>query len=304
MKQYTLKVDEEYHNERIDRYISSVLAEFSRSYIQKLIEQNNVLINGKECKASNKVNDSDVVIVNTPDAVVPDIVAENIPLEVLYEDSDVLVVNKPKDMVVHPAPGHYEHTLVNAIMYHCADNLSGINGVLRPGIVHRIDKDTTGSVIVCKNDFSHECIAKQLKDHSIKREYVAIVEGVIDESEGIINKPIGRDSKDRKKMAVNVMPSKNAITHYEVIERFKNHTYVRCVLETGRTHQIRVHMASIGHPVTGDEVYCHVKPPIKTYGQALHAKVLGFTHPVTNEFIETEAPMPSYFEKLLSILRM
>ena len=303
MKQYELTVDEDYIGERIDRYISNVLADFSRTYIQKLISDDFVLLNGKPCKASTKVNENDSVTVITQDAVIPDIIPENISLNILYEDSDVIVINKPKDMVVHPAPGHYEHTLVNALMYHCQNDLSGINGVLRPGIVHRIDKDTTGSIIACKNDYSHESIAKQLKDHSIIREYIAVVDGIIDENEGVINKPIGRDNKDRKKMAVNVLPSKTATTHYKVIERLKGHTLVRCILETGRTHQIRVHMASIGHPVTGDEVYGHQKPPIKTFGQALHAEILGFVHPRTGELIKTSAPLPEYFEKLLKLLR-
>ena len=303
MKQYTLKVEEDYQGDRIDRYIALTLADFSRTYIQKLIDDNNVLLNGKKCKASVKVSEGDVIEVTTPDSIVPDILPENIELDILYEDMDVLVVNKPKDMVVHPAPGHYEHTLVNAVMYHCKDDLSGINGVLRPGIVHRIDKDTTGSIIICKNDVAHENIALQLKNHSIDREYIAVVDGIIDEDTGVVNKPIGRDNKDRKKMAVNVSPSKNAVTHYEVIERFDKHTLVKCVLETGRTHQIRVHMASIGHPVTGDEVYSNIKPPMKTNGQALHAMVLGFVHPRTGEYIKTQAPLPTYFEKLLSILR-
>lgn len=303
MKQYILKVTEDYQGERIDRYISSELADFSRSYIQKLISQDNVLLNGKSCKSSTKVNEEDTVQVNTPDAVIPDILPENIKLDILYEDADVLVVNKPKDMVVHPAPGHYEHTLVNALMYHCINDLSGINGVMRPGIVHRIDKDTTGSLIICKNDFAHEKIAEQLKNHSIRREYIAIVDGVIDENSGTISKAIGREKNDRKKMAVNVVPSKNAVTHFEVLERFNKHTMVKCILETGRTHQIRVHMASIGHPVTGDEVYNSNKPPIKTNGQALHAKILGFIHPRSGEYIETEAPLPDYFNRLINYLK-
>ena len=302
MKKYELTVDEDYIGERIDRYISNVLADFSRSYIQKLIADDFVLLNDKACKASTKVNENDNVIVITQDAIIPDIIPEDIKLDILYEDSDVIVINKPKDMVVHPAPGHYEHTLVNALMYHCQNDLSGINGVMRPGIVHRIDKDTTGSIIACKNDFSHESIAEQLKEHSIIREYIAVVDGIIDENEGVINKPIGRDNKDRKKMAVNVSPSKTAITHFKVIKRLKGHTLVRCILETGRTHQIRVHMASIGHPVTGDEVYGHQKPPIKTFGQALHAEILGFVHPRSGELIKTQAPIPEYFEKLIKIL--
>lgn len=303
MKTYDFIVEEDYQGERVDRYLSEVLADFSRSYIQKLISDDNVTINDKKCKSSSRLNLNDKVIVNCPDSVVPDIVAENIPLDIIYEDADVLVVNKTKNMVVHPAAGHYEHTLVNAIMYHCADNLSGINGVMRPGIVHRIDKDTTGSIIVCKNDKAHESIASQLKVHSIKREYIAICEGNIEENEGVINKSIGRSPSDRKKMAVNVANGKDAITHYEVIERFKGYTYIKCILETGRTHQIRVHMASIGHPIVGDMVYGCNKPPVKTDGQALHAYILGFVHPRTEEYIETVATIPEYFNKLLLYLR-
>ena len=254
MKEYLLRVEEEYDNERIDRYVCSALADFSRSYIQKLIEDGMVTANGKNIKPSYRVRPEDEISVTTPDSVIPDIVPEDIPLDILYEDDDVIVVNKPKGMVVHPACGHYEHTLVNALMFHCRDGLSGINGVMRPGIVHRIDKDTSGSIIVCKNDRAHENIAAQLEEHSIKREYLAIVCGVIGENEGTIDKPIGRSSSDRKKMAVT--PSgKRAVTHYEVLERFDKFTLVKCRLETGRTHQIRVHMASIGHPVAGDTVY-------------------------------------------------
>lgn len=304
MKQFNLVVEEDYQDERVDCYIRDVLADFSRSYIQTLISDDLVTINGKKCKSSSKVSTLDHIIVNVPESIVPDIVAEDIPLDILYEDESVLVVNKPKDMVVHPAPGHYEHTLVNAIMYHYKDDLSGINGVMRPGIVHRIDKNTTGSLIICKNDLAHEAIAAQLKDHSIRREYRAIVEGVLADDSGIINVPIGRDKNDRKKMTTYAPVSKDAITHYEVIERFKGYTYIKCILETGRTHQIRVHMASINHAVVGDEVYNHNKPPMKTIGQVLHAHILGFIHPVTGEYIETVAPLPEYFEKLLNYLRM
>lgn len=303
MKKYDFIVEEDYQGERVDRYLSEVLADFSRSYIQKLISDENVSINNKKCKSSSRLNINDCVIITCPDSVVPDITPENIPLDIIYEDDDVLIVNKPKDMVVHPAAGHYEHTLVNAIMYHCADNLSGINGVMRPGIVHRIDKDTTGSIIVCKNDKSHESIANQLKVHSIKREYIAVCEGNIEENQGVINKTIGRSANDRKKMAVNVANGKEAVTHYEVLERFNGYTYIKCILETGRTHQIRVHMSSIGHPIVGDIVYGTKKPPVKTDGQALHAYILGFIHPTSNEYVETVAPVPEYFEKLLQFLR-
>ncbi len=301
MKEYRLTVEEDLENERIDRYVCDALADFSRSYIQKMIDGGNVLVSQKPVKASYKVKRGDEITVNAPDFVIPDIVPEDIPLDVIYEDEDVIVINKPKGMVVHPAPGHYEHTMVNALMYHCR-SLSGINGVMRPGIVHRIDKDTTGSVIVCKNDKAHESIASQLEKHSIKREYLAIVTGVIKNNKGTVDKPIGRSASDRKKMCVTDR-GKRAVTHYTVLKRSNDFTLVKCVLETGRTHQIRVHMASIGHPLAGDEVYGkHAKTPVDTQGQALHAHILGFVHPRTNEYIETVAPIPEYFEKFVETM--
>ena len=304
MKEYLFNVEDEYEGERLDRYITLSLQDFSRSFIQKLVSEGNISVNQKSCKSGNRVKAGDEIRVITPDAVVPDILPVNIPLDILYEDDDLLVVNKPKNMVVHPAPGHFDDTLVNAVMYHCGDNLSGINGVMRPGIVHRIDKDTTGSIIVCKNDVSHEKIAAQLKEHQIHREYWAVVSGVINEKSGTIDKPIGRMNNDRKKMCVNASVSKRAVTHYEVLENYDKYTLVKCILETGRTHQIRVHMASIGHPVAGDELYGNnIKPPIETYGQALHAKILGFVHPKSGIYIETDAPLPEYFTKLLKILK-
>lgn len=304
MKEYVFNAEDEYEGERLDRYITISLQDFSRSFIQKLVSEGNISVNGKPCKASQKIKSGDIITVITPDAVVPDIIPVNIPIDILYEDNDVLVVNKPKNMVVHPAPGHFDDTLVNAVMFHCGDNLSGINGVLRPGIVHRIDKDTTGSVIICKNDLSHENIALQLKNHTIKREYWAVVYGLIEEERGTVDKPIGRMNNDRKKMCVNASVSKRAVTHYEVLERFDKYTLVKCILETGRTHQIRVHMASIGHPVAGDTVYGNgIKPPTETFGQALHAKILGFDHPRTGVYVETDAPLPEYFIKLLKILK-
>ena len=299
MNEYRITVSEDNENERIDRLVCDELADLSRSYIQKLIEDNNITVSGRHIKASYRVRKDDVITVITPDSVIPDILPEDIPLDILYEDDDVLVVNKPKGMVVHPAPGHYEHTLVNAVMYHCKGGLSGINGILRPGIVHRIDKDTTGSVLICKNDLSHEKIAKQLEEHSIKREYLAIVTGVLAENEGTIDMPIARSTSDRKKMAVTP-GGKRAVTHYEVVKHLSSFTLVRCRLETGRTHQIRVHMASIGHPVAGDIVYgSRAKTPVDTQGQALHAHILGFVHPRNGLFIETVAPVPEYFEKFI-----
>ena len=235
-----------------------------------------------------------------PKAQEPDIEPEDIPLDILYEDSDVLVVNKPKDMVVHPAAGHYSHTLVNAVLYHCRGQLSGINGVLRPGIVHRIDMDTTGALVICKSDFAHQSLAEQLSVHSITRKYRAIVHGNLKEDEGTVRGAIGRHPTDRKKMAINERNGKPAVTHYRVLERFGNYTYIECQLETGRTHQIRVHMASIGHPLLGDAVYGPKKCPVKNLqGQTLHAMVLGFIHPRTGAYMEFEAPLPEYFSNLL-----
>ena len=290
--------------ERIDRYLSEELADRSRSYIQKLIKENHVTVNQKPVKANYRLSLYESIKVTIPELKEPEIEAEDIPLDILYEDQDVIVVNKPKQMVVHPAPGHYSGTLVNALMYHCKDQLSGINGNLRPGIVHRIDMDTTGSLVVCKNDLAHQALSEQLKEHSMHREYEAIVHGNIKEEEGVVNAPIGRHPTDRKKMSVHAKNSRNAVTHYQVLERFGDFTYIRCRLETGRTHQIRVHMSSIGHPLLGDQVYGPKKCPFpKLQGQTLHAKTLGFVHPRTAEYVETEAPLPEYFQKLISQLR-
>ena len=302
MNTEVLKMKPEYTGQRVDRQLSELMPELSRSYIQKLLKEGMVLADGKPVKANYKLNGKEELTVTIPDAAEPDIEPENIPLDILYEDEDLMVVNKPKGMVVHPAAGHYSGTLVNALMYHCGRDLSGINGVLRPGIVHRIDKDTTGSVIACKNDKAHRCIAEQLKEHSINRRYRAICFGELNQEEGTIDQPIGRDPNDRKKMAVNHQNGKRAVTHYRVLQRFQGYTYIECVLETGRTHQIRVHMASIGHPLLGDEVYSNRKSPFKLQGQTLHAKTLGFIHPTTGEYLEIDAPLPEYFEHLLTVL--
>lgn len=285
--------------ERIDKYLSEQLEDMTRSHIQKLIKENMVRVNGMAVKSNFKLSASDQIEVEIPELKEPDILPENIPLDILYEDQDILVVNKPKGMVVHPAPGHYTGTLVNAIMYHCKDNLSGINGVMRPGIVHRIDMDTTGSLLICKNDRAHQALAEQLKEHSITRKYHAIVHGRLKEDEGTIDKPIGRHPIDRKKMSVHCTNGREAITHYRVLKRFQQFTYIECQLETGRTHQIRVHMSSIGHPILGDQIYGPAKCPYKLQGQTLHAKVLGITHPTTGEYMEFDAPLPDYFQALL-----
>lgn len=303
MEELRFVVTEEWEDERIDKCINSLIDSLSRSYIQKLIKDGQVFVNGKPVKANYRMKTEDEIVFQIPESVEPDIEAEDIPLEILYEDDDILIVNKPKGMVVHPAAGHFSGTLVNAVMYHCKGQLSGINGIMRPGIVHRIDRDTTGSILVCKNDYAHNCIAEQLKVHSITRKYRAICTGVLKEDTYTIHKPIGRHPVDRKKMAVNEKNGKDAVTHVKVLKRFEKYTYVECELETGRTHQIRVHMASIGHPLLGDEVYGTAKTPFKLEGQTLHAMTLGIVHPKTKEYLEVNAPLPEYFEHLLSILK-
>lgn len=288
---------------RVDVFLNERIPGFSRSYLQKLISSSCVAVNGKTVKSSYRLVSDDAVVIEIPDEVKPDIRPEPIPLDILYEDEDLLVVNKPKGMVVHPAAGHYSGTLVNAILYHCEGCLSGINGVLRPGIVHRIDRDTTGSLVVCKNDMAHHALAEQLKAHTIHRRYRAIVWGRIPEDERTVEAPIGRHPTDRKRMAVNYKNGKNAVTHYRVLQRFSSFTYIECCLETGRTHQIRVHMASLGHPLLGDAVYGPIKSPFRHLeGQCLHAMTLGFIHPRTGSYLECTAPLPEYFENLLDKL--
>ena len=290
-------------NSRIDKFLSEQEEGISRSYIQKLIKDGKVLVNNKSVKSNYRIVAGDEVVLYVPEPEELDIQAENIPLDILYEDDDVILINKGKDMVVHPAPGHYSGTIVNALLYHCKDNLSGINGVMRPGIVHRIDRNTTGVIVVCKNDKAHNCLAAQLKEHSITRKYNAIVYNAFKEGNGTVNAPIGRHPVDRKKMAVNHTHGKEAVTHYEVIKNLGNkYALIECTLETGRTHQIRVHMSSIGHPLVGDDIYGPSSSKFKLEGQALHARVLGFIHPTTGEYMEFEAPIPDYFTELIEKL--
>lgn len=304
MQELILLPEEESIGERADKYLAVQLPQYSRSFFQKLFKDDQIQIQNTPIKASYRITGEEEIALTIPDAQKPDIVPENIPLDILYEDQDLLVVNKPKGMVVHPAHGHYSGTLVNALMYHCGNELSGINGCMRPGIVHRIDMDTTGSLVICKNDKAHQSLSEQLKVHSIRRIYVAIVHGNIKEDSGTVNAPVGRHPTDRKKMSTHCKNGREAITHYKVLERFGDYTYIQCELETGRTHQIRVHMASIGHPLVGDEVYGPKKCPFKgLQGQTLHARTLGIIHPSTGEYLEVNAPLPEYFIELLDRLR-
>ena len=302
MDKFLFQIQEELADERIDKCLSLLMDTLSRSYIQKLIKEEHVFVNEKIVKSNYRVKEEDEICFYLPKSIEPEILPQDIPLNIIYEDEDIIIVNKPKGMVVHPAAGHYKDTLVNGLLYHCKDSLSGINGVMRPGIVHRIDMNTTGSLIVCKNDLSHNHIAAQLKEHSITRKYHAIVYGDLKDDFGTINKSIGRSDTDRKKMAVNAKNGRNAVTHYKVLQRFGKYTYIECQLETGRTHQIRVHMASIGHPILGDEVYSSRTSPFKLTGQTLHAKTIGFIHPRSEKYMEFEAPLPDYFLHLLDIL--
>ncbi|WP_294181348.1 RluA family pseudouridine synthase [uncultured Clostridium sp.] len=300
MKTKVFLVGSEDEKIRLDVFLCSRMPHKSRNYVQNLIEDKKVKVNESIKKSSYKVTCEDNITVTIPDPVETSIKGENIPIDVLYEDGDVIVVNKPQGMIVHPAPGVYTGTLVNALLYHCGD-LSGINGVMRPGIVHRIDKDTSGVLVAAKNDFAHNKLAEQLKTHSMTREYIALVEGVLKEDSGTIDKPIARHPRDKIKMAV-VSGGKRAVTHYRVIKRFKNNTLIKCILETGRTHQIRVHMAYIGHPLVGDPVYGYRKQRFNLNGQLLHAKKLGFIHPSTGKYIEFEADIPDYFKRVIDIV--
>lgn len=302
-KEFDFVTTEEWENERIDKCLGSIVDSLSRSYLQKLLSQGQILVNNQPVsKSSYRLKPDDCIKVLLPPSIIPDITPENIPLDILYEDTDVIVVNKPKGMVVHPAAGHYTGTLVNALLYHCGDGLSGINGIMRPGIVHRIDKDTTGSIIACKNDIAHASLANQLKEHTVVRRYHAIVQGTFKNEQGTVQTLIGRHPVDRKKMAVVKDSGKEAITHYRVLKQFAKYTYIECVLETGRTHQIRVHMAHLGHPLLGDTLYGADSNSFHLEGQTLHAKILGFQHPVSGQYIETDAPLPEYFQRLLTIL--
>lgn len=285
---------------RIDKVIAEHEQDMTRSYIQKIIKDGNVSVNGKIVKSNYKVEEQDEVTLLVPAPVELDILPEKMDLDILYEDDDIIVLNKAKGVVVHPAAGHYSGTLVNGLLYHCKDQLSGINGIMRPGIVHRIDMNTTGVIVVCKNDKAHNCIAEQLKVHSITRKYNALVYHCFRQESGTVDAPIGRHPVDRKKMAINERNGKNAVTHYKVLENLQGkYAHIECQLETGRTHQIRVHMASIQHPLLGDDVYGPSKSNFKLQGQALHARVLGFIHPTTGKYMEFEAPLPEYFQELL-----
>ena len=300
---YSFTVSEENSGVRLDKYLVEALEGFTRSAVQKLIDGGGAEVNGLALSKNYKLRCGDKITVTVPDAKPLEVLPENIPLDIVYEDSDLLVVNKPKGMVVHPASGNYEGTLVNALMYHCKGSLSGINGVIRPGIVHRIDKNTSGLLIVAKNDLAHLGLASQIKDHSFTRAYEAVVYGNVKEESGTVNEPIGRSVKDRKKMAVTLKNSKAATTHYKVIKRYDGFTHIRCELETGRTHQIRVHMAYIGHPVAGDEVYGPKKVIKGLNGQCLHAKQIGFVHPRSGKYMEFESELPPYFTSFLNKLR-
>ena len=301
MDTFDLQITETQNGTRLDSFLAEELDGISRSYLQKLIGEQQILVNNKAVKANYKVKTGDILLINIPDAAPIDVLPEEMDLNIVYEDSDLLVVNKPVGLVVHPAHGHYSGTLVNGLLAHCKD-LSGINGMLRPGIVHRIDKDTSGLLMIAKNDLAHQHLAAQLKEHSIKRAYYALVQGVISEPAGLVDAPIGRHETDRKKMADTFRNSKEARTHYYVKERFARHTFIECRLETGRTHQIRVHMSYLGYPLVGDPLYGTRKNNLDFPGQALHAYALGFIHPRTGEELYFEAPLPEHFQTVLKNL--
>lgn len=300
---FKLIVGEDIAGERLDKFVSSSLSDITRSFVQKLIDKKNISVNSNYKSCNYKIRYNDIIEVNIPSPEIIKTLPENIPLNIIYEDDDLLVVNKPKGMVVHPAVGNFTGTLVNALLYHCGDTLSGINGEIRPGIVHRIDKDTSGLLIVAKNDYAHNKLALQIKEHSFNREYEAVVYGNIKNQEGTIDAPIGRNPADRKKMAVTSKASKNAITHYRVLNRYNGFTHIKLKLETGRTHQIRVHMAYIGHPVAGDILYGPKKVIKSLNGQCLHARLIGFIHPRSGKYIEFETELPDYFKNFLLELK-
>ncbi len=296
-------IHEDSAGERLDKILSNMLCEYSRSFVQGLFSDGLVTCKGKSVSKSFKPKNGDVIEFSVPEPKEISLEPQNIPLDIMYEDNDLLVVNKPRGMVVHPAPGNYDSTLVNALLWHCKGNLSGINGVIRPGIVHRIDKDTSGLLLVAKNDSAHISLSQQISVHSLDREYRAVIHGHLKENEGVVDAPIGRSPGDRKKMCVINQNSKNAVTHYEVLEEYRDFSFIRLKLETGRTHQIRVHMAYLGHPVAGDPVYGPKNGVTSLGGQCLHAGIIGFVHPSTGEHIKIEAPLPDYFTDFLGRIK-
>ncbi|MBR6271429.1 MAG: RluA family pseudouridine synthase [Lachnospiraceae bacterium] len=297
----TFFVDKDDADCRLDRYLSDNLESLSRSYIQKLITDGHVLVGGLPRKSNYRLTGGDIITAQIPDPEPYDVKPENIPLDILYEDEDLIFIDKPKGMVVHPGAGHETGTVVNALLYHCGDSLSGINGIMRPGIVHRIDKDTSGVIVCCKNDRAHRAVAEQLARHSVNRKYFAICNGVID-ADGTVDAPIARNRNNRLKMSVSD-GGRRAVTHYRVLEVFNKYTHIECCLETGRTHQIRVHMDYIHHPLLGDELYGNIPSAFKTSGQMLHAGVLGLVHPTSGEYLEIISPLPNYFKNILKSLK-